>query len=311
LRTTLGIPGINIASDSLTSGAPGFNIADADRSGNQGPNNPTGGGAQYGSALNITRCNCPLIEREDQFQLVNNWTKLFGNHAYKFGVDLRYGRNLRVPSDSDRAGILSFDPGPTSNGGSTAGLGMASFLLGDVSSFQRYVSVSTNAKEFQKRDFFYAQDTWRPRPSLTINYGLRYEMYFPESVNGKGNGALMELNGGAGGYSTDGYLRVAGYGNVPTNMGWGGATNAWNPRIGIAWARRFKDSGARRLRAQLRSGRLRIDLRPCGYAEPAGSGEPVAERANHRDFGVHSGNRTSGQCISHGSFRRIAAGAGL
>jgi hypothetical protein len=176
----LGIPGINIASDSLTSGAPGFNIADADRSGNQGPNNPTGGGAQYGSALNITRCNCPLIEREDQFQIVNNWTKLSGNHAYKFGVDLRYARNLRVPSDSDRAGILSFDPGPTSNGGSVAGLGMASFLLGDVSSFQRYVSVSTNAKEFQKRDFFYAQDTWRPRPSLTINYGLRYEMYFPE-----------------------------------------------------------------------------------------------------------------------------------
>ena len=32
---------------------------------------------------------------------------------------------------------------------------MASFLLGDVSSFNRYVSVSTNAKEFQKRDFFY------------------------------------------------------------------------------------------------------------------------------------------------------------
>ncbi len=232
----LGIPGINIASDSLTSGAPGFNIADADRSGNQGPNNPTGGGAQYGSALNITRCNCPLIEREDQFQLVNNWTKLFGNHAYKFGVDLRYGRNLRVPSDSDRAGILSFDPGPTSNGGATAGLGMASFLLGDVSSFQRYVSVSTNAKEFQKRDFFYAQDTWRPRPSLTINYGLRYELYFPESVNAKGNGALMQLNGGAGGYSTDGYLRVAGYGSVPSDMGWGPATNAWNPRLGIAWS---------------------------------------------------------------------------
>ncbi|MGA7352743.1 MAG: hypothetical protein WBX06_16395, partial [Acidobacteriaceae bacterium] len=51
-----------------------------------------------------------------------------------------------------------------------------------------------------------------------------------------GNGALMELNGGAGGYSTDGYLRVAGYGNVPSNMGWGPATNAWNPRIGIAWS---------------------------------------------------------------------------
>jgi hypothetical protein len=240
----LGIPGINIASDALTSGAPGFNIADADRSGNQQPNNPTGGGAQYGSALNITRCNCPLIEREDQYQIVNNWTKLLGNHAYKFGVDLRYARNLRVPSDNDRAGILSFAPGPTSDGGVSGGLGMASFVLGDVSgqasagnaAFLRYVSTSTNAKEFQKRLFFYAQDTWRPRPSLTINYGLRYELYYPEVVNGKGNGALMEMNGGSGGYQTDGYLRVAGYGNIPTNMGWNPAPNAWNPRLGVAWS---------------------------------------------------------------------------
>jgi hypothetical protein len=234
--TQLGIPGMNIPGNAFTSGAPGFNIADADRSGNEGPNNPTGGGAEYGSGLNITRCNCPLTEREDQFQVVNNWTKIIGNHAYKFGVDLRYARNLRVPSDSDRTGLLNFAPGPTSDNGSSGGLGMASFVLGEVSSFNRYVSVSTNAKEFQKRDFFYAQDTWRPRPSLTINYGIRYELYFPESVNGKGNGALMELNGGAGGYQTDGYLRVAGYGNVPSNMGWGAATNAWNPRLGVAWS---------------------------------------------------------------------------
>ncbi len=234
--TQLGIPGENIAGNAFTSGAPGFNIADANVFAPNGPNNPTGGGAQYGSGLNITRCNCPLTEREDQFQVVNNWTKIFGNHAYKFGVDLRYGRNLRVPSDSDRTGLNSFGPGPTSNGGSAGGLGMASFVLGDVTGFSRYVSVSTNAKEFQKRDFFYAQDTWRPRPSLTVNYGLRYEMYFPEAVNGKGNGALMELQDGAGGYRTDGYLRVAGYGNIPTDMGWGAATNAWNPRIGIAWS---------------------------------------------------------------------------
>ncbi len=234
--TQLGIPGMNIPGNAFTSGAPGFNIADANIFAPNGPSNPTGGGAQYGSGLNITRCNCPLTEREDQFQVVNNWTKIIGNHAYKFGVDLRYARNLRVPSDSDRTGLLNFAPGPTSNGGSSGGLGMASFVLGNVSSFNRYVSVSTNAKEFQKRDFFYAQDTWRPRPSLTINYGLRYELYSPESVNGKGNGALMELNGGSAGYQTDGYLRVAGYGNVPSDMGWGAATNAWNPRIGVAWS---------------------------------------------------------------------------
>lgn len=234
--TQLGIPGMNIPGNAFTSGAPGFNIADANIFAPNGPNNPTGGGAQYGSGLNITRCNCPLTEREDQFQIVNNWTKLLGNHAYKVGVDLRYARNLRVPSDSDRAGLLNFSPGPTSDNGASGGLGMASFALGNVSSFNRYVSVSTNAKEFQKRDFFYAQDTWRLRPSLTINYGIRYEMYFPESVNGKGNGALMQMNGGAAGYQTDGYLRVAGYGSVPTNMGWGAVTNAWNPRVGVAWS---------------------------------------------------------------------------
>lgn len=235
--TQLGIPGLNIPGNSFTSGAPGFNIADADRSGNQGANNGQGAGPQYGSGLNITRCNCPLTEREDQMQFVTNWTRISGNHAYKFGVDLRYARNLRVPSDTDRAGLLTFNPGPTSNGGlSNTGLGMASFVLGDVSNFGRYVSSSINAKEFQKRDFFYFQDTWRPRPSLSINYGMRYELYFPESVNGKGQGALAELNGGSGGYQTDGYLRVAGYGNVPTNMGWNPATNGWNPRIGVAWS---------------------------------------------------------------------------
>ncbi len=227
--TALGIPGINTGTLD-TSGAPGFNITDVGASG--GPNNATSGGAAYGSDLNITRCNCPLTEREDQFQLVNNWTKILGNHSIKLGMDLRYARNLRVPSDTDRAGILSFGTGPTSNPTLAApgGLGFATFVLGQDTAFGRYVSVSTNAKEFQKRDFFYGQDTWRVTPKLTANLGLRYEFYFPESVNGTGNGSLMQMNDYA---STDGYMRVALNGSVPSNLGWSKATNAWNPRVGL------------------------------------------------------------------------------
>jgi outer membrane receptor protein involved in Fe transport len=220
----LNMPGLNV--DAISSGAPAFKIADSDRSGNQTFNSGQNLGAQYGSGLNVNRCNCPLTEKEDQFQIVNNWTKIIGNHSVKFGADLRYARNLRVPSDNNRTGELQFDPGPTSNG-STGGLGMATFVLGQVTDFQRYVSISTNAKEFQKRDFFYVQDTWRFTPNLTLNLGVRYEFYFPEAVNAKGNGSLLDLK--------TGFLRVAGNGNIGSNMNWSLPSNAWNPRVGIAY----------------------------------------------------------------------------
>ncbi len=234
-NTNLPIQGENISGTGVNSalvvpidyGAPDFNISDLNVTNpTAGPNNSQGAGAQYGAGLNVDRCNCPLTEREDQFQFVNNWTKIIGNHAVKVGADLRYARNLRVPSDNDRTGVNNFSTGPTSNG-SDGGLGFATFVLGDVTAYNRYASTSTNAKEFQKRDFFYIQDTWRATPKLTVNAGVRYEFYFPETANGPGNGALLNLN--------TGFINVAGVGGIPTNLGVSIAKNAWNPRIGLAY----------------------------------------------------------------------------
>ena len=101
-------------------------------------------------------------------------------------------------------------------------------MLGDVTSFNRYVSTSTNAKEFQKRTFFYGQDTWRVTRKLTLNLGVRWEIYFPESVNGAGNGALLNI--------TDGYLHVAGIGGIPSNLGWNiSKGKQFAPRIGVTY----------------------------------------------------------------------------
>src|SRR5207245_3975477 len=104
--------------------------------------------------------------------------------------------------------------GVTSKGG-VGGSGFANFLLGEPNHFERFVSTSLNAAERQKRWFFYGQDTWRATSKLTLNYGLRCEIYFPESVNAKGNGGVANIvdKGGAGG------SRVAGYGPYGLNGG--------------------------------------------------------------------------------------------
>jgi hypothetical protein len=222
--TALDIPGLNTAQP-ITGGSPGFFVA------------TLAGGSQqplYGDGLNIARCNCPLTEREDQFQIVNNWTKVLGNHSVKVGADLRYGRNLRVPSDNDRTGNLNFGNNPTSDqsvtgaGNNQGGIGFAALALGDVTSFNRYVSSSTNAKEYQKREFFYAQDTWRFNTKFTLNLGVRWELYYPESVNAPGNGALLNI--------ADGYLHVAGVGGIKSNMGWQiDKAKMFEPRLGATY----------------------------------------------------------------------------
>ena len=181
----------------------------------------------FGDGLNVGRCNCPLTESEQQFQFVNNWTRAQGNHNIKFGADIRYAMNLRVPSDSNRTGILNFDAGDTSLNGAN-GLGLASFLLGDVTSFARFVSSSLDAAERQKRLFFYGQDTWRITPKFTMTYGLRWEIYFPETVNGKGNGGFADQQLGV--------VKVAGYGPIGSNGNVDNTYKAFAPRLSFAYS---------------------------------------------------------------------------
>ncbi len=228
--TEAGVPGLNL--NDTTSGMPAFEIQNPGGSvGNSGAG-ASSTYSQLGYALDVNQCNCPLTQSERQIQFVDNVTKIHGNHSFKFGTDLRYAMNLRVPSDSHRAGQVYFTDAYTGYVASTGaspvdGVALASFLLGGVDSFQRYVSSSTNAQERQKRFFWYGQDQWRVTPKLTATLGVRWEWVFPESVNAAGNGATLNLS--------NGLMYVFGEGGVASdgiqNMNW----HEFAPRLGLAY----------------------------------------------------------------------------
>ena len=206
-----GIPNMNF--DDFSSGLP------------EGVVGGPVGDFSFGSGLNVNVCNCPLTQDEKQFQVVANFTKWLGNHTLKVGVDVRRALNWRVPSAPSRVGDLLFFPERTSGPGG-GGLGLAAFLLGDVSLFVRTASQTTEARERQWRQFYYVQDTWRATPKLTLTYGLRLDVINPQTVNGAGNGGFLDLETGEIGVAGVGGIGLDG--NVKNRLNWA-------PRLGVTY----------------------------------------------------------------------------
>lgn len=96
-----------------------------------------------------------------------HWVK--GRHSLAFGVQAELSK-VDVNNEFDSPGAFTFNS-------TTTNYALASFLLGYL-----YTFVQNNGQYLNDRDQFiglYAQDNWRATSKLTLNFGLRYEPYWP------------------------------------------------------------------------------------------------------------------------------------
>ena len=98
----------------------------------------------------------------------SNW-HFIGGMSYKLTAhDLKWGYEFRRTAvdsfyDAQFRGVLNFDS-------------LADFLAGNISG-GRIVRGNTDRQTDQNSHAFYIQDTWRAAPNLTVNLGLRWDLF--------------------------------------------------------------------------------------------------------------------------------------
>ena len=122
-------------------------------------------------------------------------------------------------------GELTFSSNRTI-GPTGGGLGLATFLLGDVTQLPPLRQPEYRRARAAVAHVYYAQDTWRANDKLTLNYGLRLDIINPQTVNEAGNGGFLDL--------ATGDIRVGGVGDIGLNGDIENRLN-WAPRVGATY----------------------------------------------------------------------------
>ncbi len=106
------------------------------------------------------------------YQFSDNLTKVKGNHTMKFGVDFRIQRFLQTLYFAPQGDYTYSGGGPNDTGDL-----FANYLLGLPDSD---LIGSTNSEDVRGNALYlFAQDSWKLKPNLTLNYGLRWEFNQP------------------------------------------------------------------------------------------------------------------------------------
>lgn len=201
---SLGIRGINVSE--FTSGLPNLNIADV-----------TGisGGPGF----------LPVNPRQTHYQFEDSLAWMTGRHGLKTG----YRYIVRKPSpftNTDTRGSIGVGRNLTNNPQSNSGgSGLATLLLGYTTGGARgFLLEPYDLTNFEHS--LYIQDDWKIASRVTVNLGVRYEVYVPDTEK---NNRLVNFDRAANKLvyaGEDGTTRRA---NKETDL------NNLAPRLGLAW----------------------------------------------------------------------------
>ena len=170
----------------------------------------------------------PWRRSQTNFQVANTWTKIRGNHTFKWGVDLNRVRNDLLQTQTfDPRGKFLFAAGQTSAPGASnsSANSFASFLLDVPNQVGRdlYVEFPTVRQSYY---YFFGQDKWQVSRKLTVDLGLRYEIRPAATSHYRGQFVNYDPSGNN--------LLVGAYGNIPQNLGIQSSSH-FVPRLGAAY----------------------------------------------------------------------------
>ena len=206
VTTQLGIPGVNDPNNQIaTGGLININIAD------------------YGSLGVI--CCFPEFLTENNYQVLDSFTYIHGRHTLKMGGDLRLRRHGFFQALNPQ-GTLYFDQQFTEDLVSQAGgSSLASFLLGYPINWARDGQKAHYGMSWWEFST-YLMDDFRVSPKLTLNLGLRYDIFTPmvEDQN-----RLANFDFATGKFISPQMPGVSRSGDVVTDL------NNFAPRFGFAY----------------------------------------------------------------------------
>ncbi len=167
----------------------------------------------------------PEFLRENNYQIVDSFTYVHNQHSFKFGADVKR-REHGFFQTQDARGDWSFDQQftedlTTQQGGSS----LASFLLGYPISAYRDGQQGTFGMRWYEISS-YAMDDYRVTPKLTLNLGLRYDIFTPMVEE---HNRIANFNFATGQFISPQMPGVSRSANVITDL------NNFAPRFGFAW----------------------------------------------------------------------------